>query len=346
MIGNPQDAGGWYRLGNEREDEGRDAEALECFERAIAMDPEHAKAWNNLGTASQRLGDLARAEEAYRTALAHDPGDGMLAHLFAAAAGRNPERAPRQYVEALFDQQAPRFEEHLVNDLGYRIPGLLADLVRPTLVQRPARVLDLGCGTGLAGAALKECTRALAVDGIELTGVDLSTGMLQQAARRGIYATLEQADALDALAACAEGGLAAVIAADVFIYIGELREIFAAAARARPGRRVRFLGRSAGFGHLPAAAQRPLCALARLPARPGFTTRHGGGTRRGCPHPAPGPGLRGGQRGPHAEGLNTTRNTAPKSSSTGTSLNQRSQTWLLVLRPSRKSIISLPHQAW
>lgn len=258
MIGNPQDAPGWYRLGNEREDQGRDAEALECFERAVAMDPKHAKAWNNLGAASQRLGDLPRAEGAYRTALAqepsllqpnlnlgrlhegrgenaeaatcysaalaHHPRDEMLAHLLAAVSGRNTERAPRQFVQALFDEQAPRFEEHLVKDLEYRIPGLLAGMVRPALARRPVRVLDLGCGTGLVGAAL-------AGNGIELSGVDLSAGMLQQAAKRGIYAQLEQSDVQDALAACAEASLAAVVAADVFIYIGELREIFAATSR-------------------------------------------------------------------------------------------------------------------
>ncbi len=261
MNPDPDDARGWYRLGNQREDEGRDADALACFERAVAADPRHARAWNNLGAASQRLGNARRAEEAYRTALAHEPallqpslnlgrlhesrgeharaadcyraalvhhpGDAMLAHLLAATTGANTQRAPRQYVEALFDEQAPRFEAHLVGDLGYRVPSMLASLVRPMLagMPRPARVLDLGCGTGLVGAAL-------AADGVELTGVDLSRGMLRQAAKRKVYAHLSQADVLDALRDRADAGLAAVIAADVFIYIGELREVFAATARA------------------------------------------------------------------------------------------------------------------
>ena len=261
MNPDPDDARGWYRLGNAHEDNGRDADALACFERAVAADPRHARAWNNLGAAAQRLGDTRRAEQSYRTALTHDPallqpnlnlgrmhesrgeharaaecyraalahhpGDAMLAHLLAAATGASTRRAPREYVQALFDEQAPRFEAHLVGDLGYRVPGLLAALVGPVLagMPRPARVLDLGCGTGLAGAAL-------AATGVELTGVDLSGGMLRQAAKRGVYAQLLQADVLDALRERADTGLAAVIAADVFIYIGELEEVFAATARA------------------------------------------------------------------------------------------------------------------
>jgi len=253
------DARAWYRLGNQREDEGRDAEALDCFERAVALDPAHAKSWNNLGAASQRLGQPGRAEQAYRNALrcdpsllqpslnlgrlhegrgefalaaecyraalAHHPGEPMLQHLLAAASGENTHRAPPGYVQSLFDEQAPRFDAHLVGDLDYRIPGRLAELLRPLLPPASARVLDLGCGTGLCGAAL-------AGDSVELVGVDLSAGMLREAAKRGIYARLLQQDALEALQACAPGSFAAIVAADVFIYIGDLRGMFAAATRA------------------------------------------------------------------------------------------------------------------
>lgn len=253
------DARAWYRLGNRHEDEGRDEEALACFERAVAADPLYAKAWNNLGAACQRLGHMARAEEAYRTALRHDPallqpglnlgrlheargefalaaacyrealarhpGDEMLEHLYAAASGRNTQRAPAGYVQALFDEQAPRFDAHLVGELEYRVPEQLAALLRPALPRTGARVLDLGCGTGLVGAAL-------AGAGAEITGADLSAGMLREAKKRGCYARLLQLDAHDALAQYDEAGADAVVAADVFIYIGDLSGIFAATARA------------------------------------------------------------------------------------------------------------------
>lgn len=265
MNANTNDAASWYRLGNAREDEGRDAEALACFERAVEIEPGHARAWNNLGAASQRLGDHARAEDAYRRALAadpallqphlnlgrlhegrgefaraaacyrdalaHHPGDAVLEHLLAAAAGVNTERAPRRYVESLFDEQAPRFDAHLVGDLEYRIPGMLAELAHEALSaqEAPVRILDLGCGTGLVGAAL---AGASGLARLEISGADLSAGMLAQAQRRGVYAQLVQADALEALRQRPPDSLAAVFAADVFIYIGELRAIFSATARA------------------------------------------------------------------------------------------------------------------
>ena len=51
------------------------------------------------------------------------------------------------------------------------------------------RVLDLGCGTGLAGEALRR--RAA-----WLEGVDLSSGMIDQARRKGLYDRLEVAEAV------------------------------------------------------------------------------------------------------------------------------------------------------
>ena len=65
---------------------------------------------------------------------------------------------PQAYVQALFDQYAPRFESALVDDLGYRGPALLfkAVLSVRAAAGKPAffkRAIDLGCGTGLAATA-------------------------------------------------------------------------------------------------------------------------------------------------------------------------------------------------
>src|SRR5262249_19256556 len=62
----------WYRLGNVREEQGRDPEAAACFEKAVALEPGHAQAWNNLGGARPRLG-LPAAVEAYQRSIAADP---------------------------------------------------------------------------------------------------------------------------------------------------------------------------------------------------------------------------------------------------------------------------------
>jgi predicted TPR repeat methyltransferase len=257
-------ADAWYRLGNVREEQGHDdLAAVACFENAVALDPSHARAWNNLGAAQERLGlgeqavasyrnamqadpalaqaclnrgrlagargDHALAAACFETGLNHHPGDPTFEHLSAASAGRSTARAPEGYVTNLFDGLARQFERHLVNDLQYQVPEALAKLVRPELdaargVATRARVIDLGCGTGLVGMAL-------AAAGAEIIGVDLSPRMLEIAARRGAYAKLEQGELVEVLARTSAGSVRAVLAADVFIYIGDLAAVFAAVAR-------------------------------------------------------------------------------------------------------------------
>ncbi|MEW6690853.1 MAG: methyltransferase domain-containing protein, partial [Pseudomonadota bacterium] len=137
--------------------------------------------------------------------------------------GAPPPPAPEGYVTALFDSVAPQFERHLVEDLEYRVPQALAAMVRPRLAGG-ARVVDLGCGTGLVAAAL-------AGSGAEIIGIDLSSRMLEIAAARGVYARLERGELAEALARMAPGSAQAVLAADVFIYVGDLEAVFAAVAR-------------------------------------------------------------------------------------------------------------------
>ena len=73
-----------------------------------------------------------------------------------------------------------------------------------------------------------------------LKGVDLSANMLAQARSRGVYSELECIELTDYLARCdAEFDL--VVAADVFIYLGDLAPVFAGVRRAlRAGGRFAF----------------------------------------------------------------------------------------------------------
>ncbi|MGB0733864.1 MAG: class I SAM-dependent DNA methyltransferase, partial [Pontibacterium sp.] len=81
------------------------------------------------------------------------------------------------------------------------------------------RCLDLGCGTGLVADALTPYAGDL-----ELTGVDLSAGMLKLAKDKARYRHLIQAD-LTKFSAPA-GHYHIIIAADVFIYLGDLKPVF------------------------------------------------------------------------------------------------------------------------
>jgi predicted TPR repeat methyltransferase len=83
------------------------------------------------------------------------------------------------------------------------------------------RVLDLGCGTGLAGQSLQG--HAMRVD-----GVDLSLGMVKRAQESGHYQKVWQADIHDAMeqAHRTEDRYNLIVSADVFIYVGALERAF------------------------------------------------------------------------------------------------------------------------
>ena len=202
--------------------------AAEVFEQALERAPRWSAAWFALGEARERLGDASGAAAAFRTARETDPSDALGAGGRLALLGEGPMRGALSpaYVARLFDDYASRFETHLRDELHYRGPELItAALDRLDPIRRFSRCLDLGCGTGLAGAALRGRVDAL-------IGVDLSPRMVAEARRRGIYDVLEVGDAVALLASGPAGAFDLIVAADVLVYIGDLRPAFRAVARA------------------------------------------------------------------------------------------------------------------
>ena len=135
---------------------------------------------------------------------------------------------PAGYVQSLFDQYAPRFENALLNDLGYRGPSLLfkAVLSVRNAAKKPAffkRAIDLGCGTGWRGAFAKNVDRFI--------GIDLSPGMIEKARASGLYAELEVADMVAGLAGKPDASADFVLAADAMVYVADMAPVLAEAYR-------------------------------------------------------------------------------------------------------------------
>jgi predicted TPR repeat methyltransferase len=132
------------------------------------------------------------------------------------------------YVRRLFDQHAPRFDDSLLNRLAYSAPQKLFDAVTAAAGGhwRVGSMLDLGCGTGLAGAAFRG-----AVD--RLVGVDVSSGMIEQARAKGLYDQLVVGELVGFLHSEAANSTRyhLIVAADVFVYASDLAPIADAAAR-------------------------------------------------------------------------------------------------------------------
>ncbi|MCC3535373.1 MAG: tetratricopeptide repeat protein [Microcoleus sp. PH2017_25_DOB_D_A] len=103
------------RLGRDLQQQGNLGGAIECYQRAIAIDPNYAAAHSNLGVVKQQSGRLTEAIAHYRQALEIDPNLAETASNLGSAlaeAGEN-EGAIAQYQRAL--SLNPNCAEALVN---------------------------------------------------------------------------------------------------------------------------------------------------------------------------------------------------------------------------------------
>ncbi len=203
--------------------------AADLLVETLARGPSFIAGWFLLGEANELAGDKEAAIAAFRRALKLDPEDRLgaglrLARLKARKAPRAMSRVmSAAYVRTLFDQYAGRFDRELVEALHYSGPALLAAALEKTAGERRFnRTLDLGCGTGLMGEAVRARTE-------ELVGVDLSENMVETARRKQIYDRLAVSDLAYFLAAEPEA-FELILAADVFVYLPDLKPVCAAVA--------------------------------------------------------------------------------------------------------------------
>jgi predicted TPR repeat methyltransferase len=225
-------------LGRALLETGRVEEGIDACRRAADLSPEQGENWHALATAlsvkaarEASADSAARADAiaAYERALELQPEMAEWGFELAAARGKTPEHPPDTFVRSLFEEYAPRFENHLVKELHYRVPE---ELLAAVLALRPEprekwEVLDLGCGTGRVG----ELFRSHAA---RITGVDLAPAMVRLARQRGggkVYDEVLCVSALEALGRF-ENRFDVIAAADVLIYVGGLEDLFAGAARA------------------------------------------------------------------------------------------------------------------
>ena len=250
-------------LGNAWKALGKKSESLKHYQRAIRLNPKIAEAHKNIGVWYREAGDYEAAKKAYRRALEIKPNYPAAQFALDALTGKNVPSPPRAVVEGLFDEYAPNFEKSLLLKLDYAAPDAIRELVE-SHEKNESRVnaVDLGCGTGLLGASVKHIFA-------ELEGVDVSAEMLKVAVEKNAYKQLWHADIIQYLR---NGSLSFdyFFAADVFIYVGDLSEVFEL-VKTRNDRTGRFvfsietsqedgyqLGRSGRYAHSPSYIEK-LC---------------------------------------------------------------------------------------
>ncbi|WP_310570268.1 tetratricopeptide repeat protein [Gemmatimonas sp.] len=203
---------------------GRMQEALEHCLEGRRLDPDNVAIRGMCGVVYRALGHVDEARELYQQWFADDPNDAAVRHYHAAFSGADvPTVASADYVREVFDPFAINFEDTLAR-LDYAAPQLLGAYLAHLLGAPNAqwRIADAGCGTGLCAPFLRPYAS-------ELTGIDLSPRMLEQAFAKGVYDALHEGELVEFFGARPQS-FNVIVSADTLCYFGAL-ERFAETAR-------------------------------------------------------------------------------------------------------------------
>lgn len=223
----------WLALANALACAGELPRAAEAYARVIAINPTFSPAHDSLCRILMEIEQaglfsrwrMRRTQQAYRRWLDAVPGHPTAAFMLQALErGQLPMRMPDAEVKASFDAYAAHFDQH-IRSLDYRAPELVAEVLARRLPTAAARldVLDGGCGTGLSASMLRPYAR-------QLTGLDLSPGMLDEARKTGSYDLLVEGE-LGAFLAAHPNSFDVCVFVDVLTYFGDLRAILSCAAQ-------------------------------------------------------------------------------------------------------------------
>ncbi len=202
--------------------EGNIQEALETLNMLVEKNPTDALLFNMLGGCLASIGQTEMAIANYQKALEFEPEYAIPKHMVNSLTGHTSKEPPKQYVKNLFDDYAHRFNDALVNNLQYSLPFIIKELILKSKREESQykNVIDLGCGTGLAGKDLREIST-------NLFGVDISENMIYEAEKLDIYDTLTVGDIVEKLNE-SQDKFDLFVALDVLIYIGDVQSIFKA----------------------------------------------------------------------------------------------------------------------
>lgn len=196
--------------------------AIAELQRALRIDPNLTRARLLIASAWLKAGEADKALENLR---AQEPSPEVEAMMAAAERIKTAPRSDAGYVRHLFDQFSADYDARMIGQLAYAGPQVLLDLASMVMPGRERlSILDLGCGTGLAGVVFKPLAA-------RLDGVDLSPAMIEKARARALYDHLLVADLETALAQPGQS-YDLILAADTLVYLGDLAAVFRG-ARAR-----------------------------------------------------------------------------------------------------------------
>jgi len=135
---------------------------------------------------------------------------------------KNFTRSEPKYVEELFDVFASDFD-NILAELQYDSPQLIAQNLYEFYSRKNhqnLQILDVGCGSGLCGQAIKKY-----IKNCQITGVDISQKMLDKASEKKVYYRLLKEDITDCFSSV-KCVFDVIVSSDVFTYFGSLDSLF------------------------------------------------------------------------------------------------------------------------
>tara|TARA_B100000508_G_C11457620_1_gene277523 strand:+ start:470 stop:1855 length:1386 start_codon:yes stop_codon:yes gene_type:complete len=217
---NPNDAEAIYNLAVIEAKQNHTAEAIEFYQQVLAINPEHFPSLNNLGVIYLEQKNKLQAQRYFEAALKVKPDNESIQYTLSVIKGDQSVAPPKVYIKDLFNHYADHYDTHLRKGLDYQVPELLKKAVEKhiNMPERLWDILDLGCGTGLCGEVFSDNAK-------HMVGVDLAEKMLDVALEKNCYQELVVSDIEAYLKTC-DKLFDLVLSADVFIYLGDLKEIF------------------------------------------------------------------------------------------------------------------------
>ena len=195
------------------------AQAEQCFELVMQQNSGHFASLNNLAAIAIRQEQREKAVHLLKKALQINPSDTISQHMLSSLQGTHyNQKACPEYARNLFDNYALYYDKHLRETLSYEVPEQIAQILRDNSISNVNCTLDLGCGSGLSGEALRSMTAVL-------DGVDISPKMLLQAKNKSIYDALIEQEIIHYLQD-KNDKYSLIVAADVLPYFGCLSVLF------------------------------------------------------------------------------------------------------------------------
>ena len=136
---------------------GKFQSAYLCGKRTVELAPDDSDAWYELGEVAQCVGRRDEARAAYQKYFDTNPEDGEIEHLLIALRDdAPPPRASDRAIQHIYKSFAASYESRMREDLRYVGPERMQDALQAVIADRTGlSILDLGCGSGLAGVSMR-----------------------------------------------------------------------------------------------------------------------------------------------------------------------------------------------